>query len=301
MSVVSSHQVRLLVVDDIEDNRNLLSRAFGNRGFQTAQADSGKAALTLIEQQSFDVVLLDIMMPGMDGIEVLKRIRATHSSIRLPVIMVSGRISGMDIKLALDLGANGYITKPIDFSVAFALVQSHLAPKRDGVTPVAQNQSSRDGNGGLPRLDTAAAQRPDRLLVIDDDASICTLIGKLGEKAGFAATRAVSLEEATRLLRAQRYDCVTLDLFIGKNSGIQVLKVLAEMACTTPIIVISGSMSSMRDLAAAIGNMLQLNLLQPFPKPIDFAKLRTTLAGVKEKLELQRHTEPAAGDAVSPR
>src|SRR5271156_1583301 len=93
-----------------------------------------------------------------------------------------------------------------------------------------------------------------RLLVIDDDASICTVIEKLGEKAGFAAHRAVSFEEAKQLLRAQRFDCITLDLSIGENTGIELLGVLAEMGCTTPIIIISGSMRSMRDFAVSIGS-----------------------------------------------
>jgi len=124
----ASTAVRLLVVDDIIDNRNLLSRFFGSRGFQIAQAESGPAALALIEQQAFDAVLLDILMPGMDGIEVLKRIRKTRSQSNLPVIMVSGKSASMDISLAMDLGANDFITKPIDLAAALARVQSHLAP-----------------------------------------------------------------------------------------------------------------------------------------------------------------------------
>jgi DNA-binding NtrC family response regulator len=148
-------------------------------------------------------------------------------------------------------------------------------------------------DSGAPQLG-ATAQPQDRLLVIDDDISICTVIEKLGEKVGFAATRAVSLEEATQLLRAHRFDCITLDLSIGKNSGIELLKVLAGMACTTPIIIISGSMRSMRDFAASIGSTMHLDLQPPFPKPIDFAKLKGALAGIKEKLDLQRKTKPAA-------
>jgi len=139
-----------------------------------------------------------------------------------------------------------------------------------------------------------AVQITDRLLVIDDDVSICTLIAKLGEKAGFSPTTAVSLEEATRLLRAHRFDCITLDLNIGKNSGIQLLRVLADMACGTSIIIVSGSLPSMRDLAEAIGNMMRLQLEEPVPKPIDFAKLRAAFAGIKEKLVLQRNAKPAA-------
>jgi DNA-binding NtrC family response regulator len=139
-----------------------------------------------------------------------------------------------------------------------------------------------------------ASKVPGRLLVIDDDTSICTLIEKLGEKVGFAATRAVSVEEATRLLRAQRFDCITLDLSLGKNTGIELLKVLSEMACTTPIIIVSGAMRSMRDLAASIGNMMHLPLQEALPKPIDFAKLKAALAEVERNLELQRKTTSAA-------
>ena len=75
MSIANPDQYRLLVVDDIVENRALLRRYFGNRGFQIAEADCGATALALMKRQRFDAVLLDIMMPGIDGIEVLKRIR----------------------------------------------------------------------------------------------------------------------------------------------------------------------------------------------------------------------------------
>jgi DNA-binding response OmpR family regulator len=129
MRVLSSQQARVLIVDDIPENRILLCRYFGIRGFMMVQAESGAAALTMIQRQSFDAVLLDIMMPGMDGIEVLKRIRALHSPLNLPVIMVSGKSARMDISLAMDLGANDYLTKPIDLAAAVIRVRGHLAPK----------------------------------------------------------------------------------------------------------------------------------------------------------------------------
>ena len=69
------------------------------------------------------------MMPGIDGIEVLKTIRTKFSADKLPVVMVTGKSSSMDIVLALELGANDYITKPVDFPIALARVQSHLARK----------------------------------------------------------------------------------------------------------------------------------------------------------------------------
>jgi diguanylate cyclase (GGDEF)-like protein len=127
MSVANSQHVRLLVVDDVAENRDLLGRFFRRRGFEVIEAENGVAALALIEQQHFDAVLLDVVMPEMNGLEALERIRAIHSLSSLPVIMVTAKVESRDIVQALELGANDYITKPIDFAVTFARVQSQLA------------------------------------------------------------------------------------------------------------------------------------------------------------------------------
>jgi diguanylate cyclase (GGDEF)-like protein len=121
---------RLLVVDDIEVNRSLLTRRFSKRGCVVIESESGCAALELIARQEFDLVLLDIMMPGLNGIEVLKQIRASHSADILPVIMITAKAGSTDVVEALQLGANDYITKPIDFSIAFARAQTQLDRKR---------------------------------------------------------------------------------------------------------------------------------------------------------------------------
>ena len=121
---------RLLVVDDIEENRTLLSRRFSRRGCVTVEAESGFAALDLIAQQEFDLVLLDIMMPGQSGVEVLKQIRASHSPDTLPVIMITAKTGNTDVVEALELGTNDYITKPFDFSIAFARAQTQLTRKQ---------------------------------------------------------------------------------------------------------------------------------------------------------------------------
>ncbi|MFN3673536.1 MAG: response regulator, partial [Bosea sp. (in: a-proteobacteria)] len=99
---------RLLIVDDIEDNRIILARRFQRRGFAIAEASSGVEALALLASQPFDLVLLDVMMPGMDGNEVLGHIRRTHCASALPVIMVTARSQSEDVVSALALGANDY-------------------------------------------------------------------------------------------------------------------------------------------------------------------------------------------------
>ena len=142
---------RILIVDDIADNRVILSRRFQRQGFQCAEADSGQGALEMIERQPFDVVLLDVMMPDLDGLEVLRRIRENYSQDALAVIMVTGKTDSGDIVNALSLGANDYITKPVDFAVALARVGVQADRKRAEEQVRQANQALSSANDDLER------------------------------------------------------------------------------------------------------------------------------------------------------
>ena len=121
---------RLLVVDDNEQNRDMLSRRLVKRGFTVATAEDGPRALAMIAAEPFDLILLDIEMPGMTGIDVLKTLREKTTRADLPVIMATARDQGEDIVEALGLGANDYVTKPLDFPVVMARIESQLSLKR---------------------------------------------------------------------------------------------------------------------------------------------------------------------------
>ena len=121
---------KLLIVDDVADNREILTRRFVRRGFEIVEASCGEEALELIRQQTFDLVLLDVMMPGMDGGEVLSRIRDEYPAALLPVIMVTAKSQSDDVVSALKLGANDYVTKPVDFAVALARVNNQIGRRR---------------------------------------------------------------------------------------------------------------------------------------------------------------------------
>jgi DNA-binding response OmpR family regulator len=120
----------LLVVDDNEANRDVLSRRLRLCNYAVEVAEDGKSALAMVEQSAFDLILLDVEMPGMSGIDVLSKLRLHHSRTDLPVIMVTARTAGDDVVEALVFGANDYVTKPIDFPVALARIETHLAHKR---------------------------------------------------------------------------------------------------------------------------------------------------------------------------
>ena len=142
---------RLLIVDDISDNRTILTRRFQRRGFEVVEADGGYAAIELIGRESFDLVLLDVMMPGIDGIETLKRIRSQKSASALPVIMVTAKAESDNIVDALELGANDYVTKPVDFAVALARVNTQISRRRAEQQVALANEELRKANEDLER------------------------------------------------------------------------------------------------------------------------------------------------------
>ena len=117
---------RILVVDDNEMNRDMLARRLARSGYKVDTADGGNSGLEMILSGNYDLVLLDIMMPDIDGLTVLKRTREFYSRSELPVIMATARDEGSDLAEALSLGANDYVTKPLDFKVVRARVESVL-------------------------------------------------------------------------------------------------------------------------------------------------------------------------------
>jgi signal transduction histidine kinase len=119
----------LLVVDDEPANLALMKRVFQSP-YRVMCVSSGQEALDLLAQAPFDLVLLDIMMPSMDGLETLSHIRSKASTADLPVILISALSEVEDIVQGLKLGANDYITKPVEIDLMLARVETQLALKR---------------------------------------------------------------------------------------------------------------------------------------------------------------------------
>jgi diguanylate cyclase (GGDEF)-like protein/PAS domain S-box-containing protein len=119
----------LLVVDDEESNRDMLSRRLRRAGYQVEAAGSGQEALDRIANSPYELVLLDVMMPEMSGLDMLRLLRGSYAPNELPVIMVSALNESKKIVEALKIGANDYVTKPIDFAVTLARIESQLTRK----------------------------------------------------------------------------------------------------------------------------------------------------------------------------
>jgi CheY-like chemotaxis protein len=111
---IADHRARILVVDDERDNREVMEIVLTRDGFLVLAAASGEEALASVAQQPPDLILLDIMMPGMTGYQVAAKIKANLATKDIPVIMVSALGDGSARTLALSAGAEDFFTKPVD-------------------------------------------------------------------------------------------------------------------------------------------------------------------------------------------
>ena len=121
---------RILVVDDVAVNREILKRWLSRRGFSVTEAADGQEAIRIVELGEIDLVLLDIMMPNLNGTEVLRTIRRTRSRSDLPIVMVTAKCFSGDVAQCLDLGANDYMSKPVDFKLLLAVIEEQVGAMR---------------------------------------------------------------------------------------------------------------------------------------------------------------------------
>jgi CheY-like chemotaxis protein len=194
----------LLVVDDVDDNRDLLSRWLKKRGFEVATAASGAEALDVVARRSIDLVILDVTMPGMSGLEVLRELRKVSGAADLPVIMATARARSEHMVEALDLGANDYVTKPIDFPVLHARVLATLR-----TTTRARRRSSGPVGPGT---------------VLDGRYALDAKIGEGGFGAVYRALhRELQRAVAVKVLRAPHVDADSIARF--RREGINACRV----------------------------------------------------------------------------
>ena len=120
---------RILIVDDIEVNRDILVTRLSTHGYDLSQASDGEEALEVAKAQLPDLILLDVMMPKLDGFEVCRRLKSDPTLPFMPIILVTAKADSKDIVTGLEAGADEYLTKPIDQLALVARVKSVLRLK----------------------------------------------------------------------------------------------------------------------------------------------------------------------------
>lgn len=128
---------RILIVDDSATNNLLIQSILADQGYDAVIATNGKEALKYIYEEKFDLILLDIMMPKMNGFEVLEKLNDDSEKMRIPVIVITAKVETKDVKKAIELGAVDYIKKPIDIDEIIS--RANMALRLKSVSDESRN------------------------------------------------------------------------------------------------------------------------------------------------------------------
>jgi two-component system cell cycle response regulator len=191
---------RVLVVDDIEANVKLLEAKLSSEYFDVLVAYNGRTALDLAASELPDVILLDVMMPRMDGFEVCRQLKADPRTTDVPVVMVTALSDVANRLRGLEVGADDFLTKPVNDVALFARVRSLVRLKR--MMEELRVRESICGRFGDDSVPSAEDTRPARILIVEDDPfAAARMTGTLRPITGSVA-HASNCAEAQRLLAA---------------------------------------------------------------------------------------------------
>jgi len=197
---------KVLVVEDEPDLARLLGTQLGREGYAVVTAMTGPAAVEVFGREHPDLILLDLMLPGMDGMDVLKVLRRESS---VPVIILTARSEEVDRVLGLELGADDYVTKPFSIREVMARVRARLRPKTSG--PPREILTV-----GRIEVDHVRHEvRADGALVSLTIKEF-SLLGFLAKAPGRAFTREELLQEVWGYERASELDTRTVDQHMAR-------------------------------------------------------------------------------------
>jgi CheY-like chemotaxis protein len=251
--------IKILVIDDDRMNCELIQSVFTRHGYQVLSATSGIEGLTLFRQHAPRVTILDLRMPEMDGLTVLKEIRAYDP--HAPVIILGGGATEVQENQARGLRVTDFIRKGLSLDVLVECVNRVVQ------LPVKAVHAP-SGLAGSP----AVADTGETILVVDDEPLVRDLLVQFLSLRGYRALGVKDGAEALSMVEQAPPDLILLDLFMPGMDGVEVLRQLRQREYTGGVIIITGSHDEERlDEAWALGPQ------EVIGKPIDLERLLTSI------------------------
>ena len=237
---MANAQHRLLVVDDEADTCANLSDILADLGYQVDVAHDGPSALELVKQHVYDVALLDLKMPGMDGLELYRRIKQLQSGT--VAIVVTAYASSNTASEALAAGAWQILSKPVDLRKLLALVDE-------------------------------AVDQP-LLLVVDDDQDLCQSLWDLFRERGYRVCLAHDPSDAAERLQQRSHNVVMIDMKLPQGSGADVFRLVRQANPQARTVLVTGLRGEMEQL---VERTLAAGADAACYKPFDIPALLETL------------------------
>jgi two-component system, cell cycle response regulator len=275
---------RVLVVDDILANVKLLEARLTAEYFEVLTANSAAEALDILQSQHVDVVLLDVMMPGMDGFEVCRRIKAAPRTTHVPVIMVTALDQPSDKVQGLDAGADDFLTKPVDDIALITRVKNLARLKTLNDELMLRVATGADINMMAAIADVTGANARGRVLLVEDIGHAAKRI-----QSTLAVQHDVDVEAdlpaALLKIAAKAYDLLIVSLNVAGADGLRLCSQVRslERSRHMPIIIVVQPGDEARLLRA-----LDMGVNDYLTRPIDRNEL---VARVRTQIRRKRHAD----------
>jgi two-component system cell cycle response regulator len=269
---------RILVVDDIPANVRLLEAKLSAEYFEVLTASSGREALEIAARDAPDLIMLDVMMPEMDGFEVARRLRSDPKTQHIPIVMVTALSETRDRVRGLDAGADDFLTKPVNDIALLARVRSltRLKVMIDELR-VRQAASGRI-DGASDAGDGADDSQPGDILLVESEPVMATALRKYLSDAGHGVRQARSGREAAYMLRGRVPDLIIVNLNLEGEDGLRLCSQFRSNDETRhiPILLILDS-NELAELAKGLDLGVTDYLIRPIDKNELLARTRTQI------------------------
>lgn len=292
---------RVLVVDDILPNVKLLEARLNSEYYDVLTATSGQEALDKAESESPDIILLDIMMPGMDGFEVCRRIKENPKTTHIPVVMVTALTENEDRVRGLEAGADDFLSKPINDTALMARVRSLVRLK---ITVdewrIRENTANQLGVANDDVSPMKESVEKAKILVIEDQEFE---IEKFKDVLSVDHDEIYSVQngsEAMKKIKEQPFDLIIVSLNVQNEDGLRLCSHLRsnESTRSTPIIMIS-----VDDDMERIARGLEMGVNDYIMRPVDrnefLARVRTQIRRKRFQDRLRSNYENSLSMAVT--
>ncbi len=246
--------VKILVIDDDRMNCHLLHAVLTRHGYEVHTATSGLEGLNLFRQHAPRVTILDLRMPGMDGLTTLKEIRAIDP--HAPVIILGGGATEIQENQARALRVTDFVRKGLSLDVLV-----------EGVNRVVQQPARKQEGTGGPSAG-AVADTGDTVLVVDDEQLVRDLLVQFLSLRGYRALGVKEGPEAISMVEQTSPDLILLDLMLPGMNGVEVLRRLRDKHFSGAIIIVTGSYDE-----ELLQDAWSLHPQEVITKPIDLDKL----------------------------
>jgi len=294
-------KIKLLLVDDEEDYVRTMAERMEMRDVGSRVALNGEQALQMVQDDAPDVMVLDLRMPGINGMEVLERVKKTHPHVQ--VIILTGHGSDREEHEARRLGAFEYLQKPADTTRLLATVRSawrksltflreskHEFDRTMGAAALAEgglidearshlatSRAEAKAERATPVADAPVEEResPSRtlkVLYVDDEEDFVRTMAERMEMRALGGDVALSGEEALRMLEADLPDVMVLDLRMPGIDGLEVLRQVKEAHPSIQVIVMTGRGSDQDE-----DDAMRLGAFAYLTKPVDITELMETV------------------------